>query len=1362
MIGTLLTAAPASATGNQMIVPFDGAVTVTAGKINPNASFTDSVEVTQPTTAWVCNPCSTQPQTISLGQRSAGTEIVVAMYVQQTNRWYYSNNSADTALFLQTSPWSWIIQFEDYNEAPLDVEVDVGQAALEPITATGYGSGFATRYSPVCSTSRPVNCASGDFWHTFTDFDVPGRGPDLQLTRTYNSLGAATAGLFGFGWSSSYDSHLTVNADQSITIVEADGSAVTARPWSGGLVLPAWSSSTLTHLADGTYRFVRQAREIYTYSSAGKLLSIADPNGYPTTVTYNGSGRLTTVTDAGSRALTFTYNAAGQVTAVADSANRTVTYGYDAGGNLTSVTDAAGGVTAFGYDASHRMVTMRTPRYSSDGSLPAAVANCTATTGPVHVTSNHYDANGRVDCQYDPAGARTTFAYSGDNYSAAGGTTTIVDPNGNTQTQTYVNGQLTSKIDAAGSAVQATWSYTYDDTSGGITSITDPNSHTTRATYDTRGNPLTRTDALNRVTTYTYDTLNDVTSITEPKTFGTTHATTTMTYDSGGNLLTRATPLLSATGATTATRTTTYHYDDATHPGDVTSMTDPNGSSWIYHYDAEGYRDAETSPPTPENPSGNRTTYTYGPNTGYLLSKVSPRGNVTGGTPAAFTTTYTTDALGRVTQIEDPLGRHTQFAYDGDGNKTEETDGATRTTAFTYDADGRLTVTSRPDGTTLITVYDPVGNLTSKTDGAGRATTYTYNPANKLIATSDPLNRNTQFGYDLAGNQTTITDATGRITTRTYDDANHLTGIAYSDTTTPAVTYTYDAGGRRATMSDGTGTTTYSWDSIGRLSEVVSGAGRRLTYTRDLVGHVTQISSSFGYRAVNTYDGAGRQATVGNNAGTMASFTYDADNNLATITRADGTVEARTYNAADELTHQLDTTAHTVVLDLNYTYGTDGNLTSATTLAEAPNATETYVYDTNGRLHSDTPSAGTVSTVPTTYDYSDGDDLQQVALNANTTTAYTMDGAGQLTSASTPAVHVDFTNDQLGNRTGWTDSLGNHASYTYDQANRLAVAEGPPVTAINTQTNANLRVTYSYNGDGLRMSTGAGAKNRNPQVTQDTWDISGDLPMLVSSGVTGIWYGPAGLPIAQAPQSQNVVLAGVIYLHTDRQHSVRATTNDAGNTLATANYTPYGSPINTTAAPLALLGYAGEKTDAETGLIYLRARYYDPTTARFLTRDPAEVLTSAPYSYTSGNPLNRTDPSGLSWWNPFTWTPQTWDNIASVAAVSAAFIPGVGIVDLLALGAGVIGTGEHLGNHEWGSAALGAAGVGLTGFGYFEGVLVNRYLRAASLAANGYGYLSPRYEAEALLAAARSGRLSRLGALLGGGSFALTNLCGSR
>ena len=81
-----------------------------------------------------------------------------------------------------------------------------------------------------------------------------------------------------------------------------------------------------------------------------------------------------------------------------------------------------------------------------------------------------------------------------------------------------------------------------------------------------------------------------------------------------------------------------------------------------------------------------------------------------------------------------------------------------------------------------------------------------------------------------------------------------------------------------------------------------------------------------------------------------------------------------------------------------------------------------------------------------------------------------------------------------------------------------------------------------------------------------------------------------------------------------------------------------------------------------TGYLYLRARYYDPTTAQFLTRDPVVDLTQTPYGYTSGNPLQHTDPLGLIDWNIVAAVAVGGAAIALVAACVASVICGVAAV----------------------------------------------------------------------------------------------------
>ncbi len=102
-----------------------------------------------------------------------------------------------------------------------------------------------------------------------------------------------------------------------------------------------------------------------------------------------------------------------------------MSFGYDGNGNLSSVTDVNGGITDFGYDTSHRMVQMRETRFHSDGALPTAPSSCTG-SGTTHAVTNHYDSNGRVDCQWDANGNKTSF-----DYTSIAGATKITDPAGN-------------------------------------------------------------------------------------------------------------------------------------------------------------------------------------------------------------------------------------------------------------------------------------------------------------------------------------------------------------------------------------------------------------------------------------------------------------------------------------------------------------------------------------------------------------------------------------------------------------------------------------------------------------------------------------------------------------------------------------------------------------------------------------------------------------------------------------------------------------------------------------------------------------------------------------------------------------------
>jgi RHS repeat-associated protein len=1308
-----------------------------------------------------------------------GTWLAVVTFQQTFTDGY-------TLTVSQSQPFTMWASQADYDAAHTSQPPPTG-GPVDPKEQLGEGCQKPTH----CSAGDPIDTASGNFGHTFHDLSIPGRGPALDLSRTYNSLLADTDGLFGYGWSSTYGMSLTLGPS-TVVVHQEDGSQATftydGTRWSA----PPRVLATLAPNADGSWSLTRRSREIYIFDASGRLTAVADLNGYRTTIEYPSSSTMV-VTDPAGRALTFTLTGS-HVTSVQDSSSpaRSLTYGYDGAGNLTDVIDVGGGHWTFTYDGAHRLLTMRSPRFFGDTS-----------TTPSPVVTNHYDDAGRVDQQTDPLGRTTSF-----DYTSIADSTKVTDPKGNVLVYGYTNGLLTTVTAGYGTAQEASWYYRYDPDTLGRTSAYDPNGHTTMWTYDGAGNLTSRTDGLGRLTTLTYNGLREVTSVTEPKQVNGQPVTTTMTYDSAGNLLTRSAPMLDASGATTATATTTYRYDDPAHPGDVTSVTDPNGHTTQLAYDAFGDLASVT------DAAGDMTTYAYDTGRGWRTSKVSPKGNVSGANPADYTTTYTHDAYGRLTVTKDPMWTSTAPSqhqtvrhYDADGNLDSVTDGDGHTTLYAHDAAGELTSATRPDGTVLRTDYWPDGTVYHQYDGASQATTYAYDPLGKLASITDPLSRVTQVHYDGVGNLRTRTDPAGRTTTYTYDAADQLVAVDYSDAGTPDVTSIgYDADGQRTTMTDGTGTSTWTWDTLHHLTSTTNGAGRTVGYHYDLGGRLTAIDypGATG-TVVRGYDDADRLTGVTDWNGKQTTFGYDADSQLTSEIYPNGTTAATTFDRAGRPTgiqHALSSSPAAPFA--SFTYGRSGaGLVTSVTASGVPAGTHTYGYDPldhltgvdsalytydtadnltqrldgaqqvydaadevaamvtapvialvgtasagdstsssltlalptgtaagdqvllaatlpNGKsvttptgytvvgtytsgtsntaaklvlyrravvagdtsvtvafqgkiaktvalavyrgVHTTSPidvtssgstAAGTSVTVASLSPTAVRDRLVMIAGASGTAGTWTlpamMTARVQKTGGTTDAAIADqalttvgATAQQTATHSTSTQLVGvlialrpAQTSYGYDaQGNRTSVLPrtGSPVTLIYDQANRLTgyggTATYAYDGGGLRMS-----KTVSGTATAFTWDTHSHLPLLLADGTTSYVYGPGGLPLEQ------VTASGTLYYHQDQLDSTRALTNASGSVVATYSYDPYGNFTGSTGTVTNPFGYAGQYTDAETGFQHLRARYYDPATAQFLSRDPLATVTWDAYGYVGRNPLNLVDPAGLNPWTTPTVLP---------------------------------------------------------------------------------------------------------------------------
>jgi RHS repeat-associated protein len=838
-----------------------------------------------------------------------------------------------------------------------------GPLTLRELLAGGHNP---AEFCLQCSMDRilhgdPVDAPTGNFWESFKDLGVPGRGPALELARTYNSQAAGTDSPFGHGWSFTYGMSLAAGSGQ-VEIDQENGSAVvfTEEP-DGSFVAPPRVTATLHHEGDGTWSFVRHRREIFTFDAAGHLIGEEDLDGYRADLAYDGSGQLKTVTDAAGRKLTFAWSG-GHVASVTDPLGRKVEYAYDGAGDLTDVHDLAGGDTHFTYDASHRMLTARTPDQAP------GVAGASGKT-----VTNVYDDQGRVVEQTDRLGRKTTFAYAGEPLGEAGGTTTITDPEGHVTVQSYRDGELVSETQGQGTADAATWRFIYDPESLGLTEVVDPDGHVTKSTYDAEGNLLTSEDGLGRRTVDTYDGLNDLLTTTDPS-----GVATTFTYDGRGNLLTTSRPL-SGTGET---QTTTYGYADSAHPGDVTSMTDPDGKTWHYAYDADGDLTATI------DPLGNEECATYDA-IGRRLTSTSPRGNAAGADAAEFTTTYVYDAFGEVTETVDPLGHKTTAEYDPDQNLVATVDADGHATHYEYDAADERVAVHRADGTTLHTTYTADGAVKEQIDAAGHATKYTYDALGRVATDTDALGRTTHYGYDPAGNETSITDPAGQVTTKTYDAANELTSVSYSDGKTPGVSgIIYDADGERTGMTDASGTWSWSWDSLHRLTGATEGGSGTVGYAYDLDGHLLAVAYPNGKTATREYDAAGDLTAVKDWLGHTTTFSYDPDSELSGESFPGGVATTLQHDAAGRLGAIEDSGHGGPLASFDYTRDAAGQVTKEV-VDNGGSSTSTYAYDSLGRLSSATGA-------PYAYDSADN----PTGFGAGTTQSF--DAADQLTDRTEP------------------------------------------------------------------------------------------------------------------------------------------------------------------------------------------------------------------------------------------------------------------------------------------------------------------------------------------------------------------------
>lgn len=225
------------------------------------------------------------------------------------------------------------------------------------------------------------------------------------------------------------------------------------------------------------------------------------------------------------------------------------------------------------------------------------------------------------------------------------------------------------------------------------------------------------------------------------------------------------------------------------------------------------------------------------------------------------------------------------------------------------------------------------------------------------------------------------------------------------------------------------------------------------------------------------------------------------------------------------------------------------------------------------------------------------------------TTTYTYDAADRIVSMTAGAATTTFDHDNNGNMT-----RKGSANYSFDALDRLTQV-----------TDGASSVLFAYDGDGTRLS-----KTATGVTTNYVQDTSASLPVVLTEAVSGSTnryvYGSDLI-------SQLDSTAAISFYHTDGLGSTRALSSAAGQRTNSYSYDVFGAQRAQTGGSSQPFTFTGEQIDAETNLMFLRARYYDAEIGRFISGDKFPAIedlsiTLNRYIYTGQNPVNHTDPSG--------------------------------------------------------------------------------------------------------------------------------------
>jgi len=720
----------------------------------------------------------------------------------------------------------------------------------------------------------------------------------------------------------------------------------------------------------------------------------------------------------------------------------TTSYARDAFGKILSETRAAAGgneTTVYEYDVLHRLVKETRANGSADartshreydvrgrlrrelggvGAAALAALGATPTQAQIdgvyatYGTTYVYDDADRLIRRLDPngvdAGGLRTLYY----YDTAGRLTFVINPAGEVTQYGYTSvGEVAETTTYATRIASATLAGLNGGQASALGSAISANAarDSVRSEFDAAGRLVASLDAMNALTTLSYNAFGDVVRRIDPISSGNT-TQTVRTYDRRGLMLTET-----ADAAVGGLRLRTASEYDAF--GRVTETRDANGAVRRTDYDRAGRTHVTT------DALGRTQEFTYDAR-GMVLTSTDRNGK---------STTYSYKPFNREITVTTHEGVVTVTKSNAHGETVSVKNGAGWMTTWTYDRDGHLDVTMNAQGEQTNNDYDTAGRLLEFRDARYVVTRYGYDAAGRVLSVTEDfgsgrLNLATAYEYDAKGQQVKVTSPSGVVTTVDFDKNGRRMAV----TVNPGglaiqTTYDYDKRGRVLKVKEAAGTsaeriTEYSYDAADRLKETIvdpNGIGVITKYEYDAVGNVVARIDPRSNVTRFVYDSENRQILAVDAMGGVQRTAYDNEGRVAMRTAYANRIALAGLPRGigpEAVTYGLVTSAGDQ--KTGYAYDGDGRLRF---MVDALGRPTEYVYDGAGNVIRTVEYGGPIAAAASYgYDYV-RNEITRLSLGAHAENRvtrhvydaanrerYQIDAAGQVTA---------FTYDANGNQT---------------------------------------------------------------------------------------------------------------------------------------------------------------------------------------------------------------------------------------------------------------------------------------------------------------------------------------------------------